>query len=147
MAEAIYPVPAEWASSALVDEAGYQAMYQRSIEDPDGFWREQAQRIDWIKPFTTVKQASFDEADFGIRWFADGTLNLCANALDRHLPERADTVAILWEPDDPAEAGRAITYAELHADVCRFANLLKARGVQKGDRPHPGLRQHRGADR
>ena len=134
MGESIYPVPAEWAETALVDAAGYEEMYQRSITDPDGFWRDEAQTLDWIKPFTTVKQTSFDEADFGIRWFADGTLNLCANALDRHLAERGDAVAILWEPDDPADWGRAITYAQLHADVCRFANLLKARGVGRGDR-------------
>ena len=134
MGEAVYPVPAEWAETALVDDAGYQAMYARSVEDPDGFWREAAQRIDWIRPFTTVKDTSFDEADFGIRWFADGTLNLSANALDRHLAERGDTPAILWEPDDPASPSRTITYRELHESVCRFANLMKSRGVKKGDR-------------
>jgi acetyl-CoA synthetase len=134
MGEAIYPVPADWAANALVNAAGYDEMYQRSVADPDGFWREAAQRLDWIKPFTVVKNTSFNEADFRIEWFADGSLNLCVNALDRHLAERGEQVAILWEPDDPAEASRAITYAELHAEVCRFANLLKARGVQKGDR-------------
>ncbi|MFM5907689.1 MAG: acetate--CoA ligase [Novosphingobium sp.] len=134
MAEAIYPVPAEWAANALVDEAGYHAMYQRSVEDPDGFWREHAQRIDWIRPFTTVKQASFHETDFSIEWFADGTLNLCVNALDRHLETRGDSVAILWEADDPNEPERRITYRQLHEDVCRFANVLKSRGVRKGDR-------------
>ena len=134
MAEAVYPVPANWAQDALVDEAAYHAMHRRSVEDPVGFWRDAAQRIDWITPFTTVKQTSFNEADFGIEWFADGTLNLSANALDRHLETRGDQVAILWEPDDPADAERRITYRELHADVCRFANVLKSRGVQKGDR-------------
>ena len=134
MGEAIYPVPAEWAETALVNEARYQEMYRRSVEDPDGFWREEARRIDWIKPFTKVKETSFNEADFGIKWFADGTLNLSANALDRHLATRGDQVAIIWEPDEPTEPGRKITYAQLHADVCRFANLLKARGVKKGDR-------------
>ncbi|GGZ96898.1 acetate--CoA ligase [Novosphingobium arvoryzae] len=134
MAETVYPVPANWAQDALVDEAAYHAMHRRSVEDPVGFWRDAAQRIDWIKPFTTVKQTSFNEADFGIEWFADGTLNLSANALDRHLETRGDQVAILWEPDDPADAARRITYRELHADVCRFANVLKSRGVQKGDR-------------
>ncbi len=134
MAEAVYPVPAHWAQDALVDEAAYHAMHRRSVEGPDGFWRDAAQRIDWIKPFTTVKQTSFNEADFGIEWFADGTLNLSANALDRHLETRGDQIAILWEPDDPADAERRITYRELHADVCRFANVLKSRGVQKGDR-------------
>ncbi|MBK6799991.1 MAG: acetate--CoA ligase [Novosphingobium sp.] len=134
MAEALYPVPATWAGQALIDEAGYHEMYRASIEDPDAFWRAEAQRIDWMRPFETVSQASFHEADFGIRWFAEGTLNLCVNALDRHLKERGDTVAILWEADDPSEPERRITYRQLHQDVCRFANLLKARGVNKGDR-------------
>ena len=134
MAEALYPVPAEWAANALVDEAGYHALYRHSVEEPDAFWREQAQRVDWIKPFTTVKQTSFAAEDFGIAWFADGTLNLSANCLDRHLAERGDAIAILWEPDDPADPERRITYRELHAEVCRFANLLKSRGVARGDR-------------
>jgi acetyl-CoA synthetase len=109
-------------------------MHRRSVEEPDAFWAEEAQRIDWIKPFTIVKNTSFHEEDFGIRWFEDGTLNLSANCLDRHLAERGDTVAILWEPDSPQDPSRAITYRELHADVCRLANLLLARGVQRGDR-------------
>jgi acetyl-CoA synthetase len=134
MGNAIYPVPEQWAANALIDEAGYHAMYARSIADPDAFWAEAALRLDWIKPFTKVKNTSFDEADFGIRWFEDGTLNLSANCLDRHLAARGDTVAILWEPDSPDEPERRITYRELHADVCRFANLLKSRGVQKGER-------------
>ena len=134
MAEAVYPVPAEWAQNALVDEARYLDMYRQSVEDPDGFWREHAQRIDWIRPFTRVKETSYHEQDFGIAWFADGTLNLSANCLDRHLATRGDDIAILWEPDNPAEAERRITYRELHEAVCRFANLLKARGVKKGDR-------------
>ena len=134
MGEATYPVPAEWAANAHVDDAGYQALYRRSVEDPEGFWREAAQRIDWMKPFTRVKDTSFNEADFGIAWFSDGTLNLSANCLDRHLATRGQDIAIIWEPDDPAEAERRITYAELHADVCRFANLLKSRGVKKGQR-------------
>ncbi|MPS69302.1 MAG: acetate--CoA ligase [Novosphingobium sp.] len=134
MAEAIYPVPAEWAENALIDEARYQQMYARSIEDPEGFWREEAQRVDWIKPFEVVKQTSFDEADFGISWFPDGTLNLSANCLDRHLEARENDIAILWEPDDPKNPERRITYGELHESVCRFANLLKARGVKKGER-------------
>ncbi|KHK92581.1 acetate--CoA ligase [Novosphingobium malaysiense] len=134
MAEAVYPVPGDWAETALIDEARYQAMYQRSVDDPEGFWREEAQRIDWIKPFTGVKQTSFNEADFGISWFSDGTLNLSANCLDRHLAERGDEIAILWEPDDPKNPERRITYRELHEAVCKFANLLKSRGVKKGER-------------
>jgi len=134
MADAVYPVPGDWAETALIDEARYQAMYQRSVDDPEGFWREEAQRIDWIKPFTGVKQTSFNEADFGISWFPDGTLNLSANCLDRHLAERGDEIAILWEPDDPKNPERRITYRELHEAVCKFANLLKSRGVKKGER-------------
>ncbi|HRE36371.1 MAG TPA: acetyl-coenzyme A synthetase N-terminal domain-containing protein, partial [Sphingopyxis terrae] len=130
MGETIYPVPSAWAADALVDEAAYQAMYRQSVEQPDAFWRDQAKCIDWMRPFTRVKETSFDESDFGIAWFSDGTLNLSANAIDRHLAERGDAIAILWEPDDPADAHRAISYRELHADVCRFANLLKAQGVQ-----------------
>lgn len=134
MGEAIYPVPKQWADTALVNDARYQEMYRASVEDPDGFWRAEAQRLDWIKPFTRVKETSYHAADFGIRWFADGTLNLAANALDRHLAEQGDTTAIIWEPDSPDEPARRITYRELHAETCRFANLLKARGVKKGDR-------------
>ena len=109
MGEAVYPVPADWAGSALIDEARYFAMYQRSVEEPDAFWREEAARIDWIAPFTKVKNTSFHEADFGIRWFEDGTLNLSANCLDRHLATRGDDIAIIWEPDSPDEPERRIT--------------------------------------
>ncbi len=134
MGDAIYPVPSDWAANALVNDARYQEMYRASVENPEAFWLAEGQRLDWIKPYTTAKQTSFEEADFGIKWFADGTLNLSANALDRHLAENADTVAIIWEPDSPDEPARHITYRELHAETCRFANLLKSRGVQKGDR-------------
>ncbi|MED5546654.1 MAG: acetate--CoA ligase [Pseudomonadota bacterium] len=134
MVEALYPVPEDWAKNALINQDTYMEKYQRSLDDPEGFWRDEAQRIDWIKPFSVVKQTSFHEADFGISWFPDGTLNLSANALDRHLAERGDQIAILWEPDDPKDPERRITYRQLHEDVCRFANLLKARGVTKGDR-------------
>ncbi len=134
MSEAVYPVPADWSEKALVNEERYQEMYRASIEDPEAFWRAEGQRLDWIRPFTAVKQTSFNEADFGIRWFADGTLNLAANALDRHLAQNGDTTAIIWEPDSPDEPARHISYRELHAETCRFANLLKARGVKKGDR-------------
>jgi acetyl-CoA synthetase len=131
--DALYPVPAAWAARAHVDADRYQAMYAEALADPDGFWRREAQIIDWMTPFTTVSNSSFNEADFGISWFADGALNVSANCLDRHLATRGDTAAIIWEGDDPAEA-RTITYRELHAEVCRFANVLKAQGVQKGDR-------------
>jgi len=134
MTDVVYPVPADWARDALIDEARYHDMYRRSVEEPEAFWAEEGRRIDWIRPFSTVKQTSFNEADFGIRWYGDGTLNLSANCLDRHLAERADAVAILWEPDGVDEPERRITYRQLHADVCRFANLLKDRGVRRGDR-------------
>ncbi|PJG46314.1 acetate--CoA ligase [Sphingobium sp. LB126] len=134
MDQGIYPVPNPWANDALVDAARYQQMYAHSITDPERFWAEEAQRLDWMQPFSQVKATSFSEEDFGISWFADGTLNLSANCLDRHLAERGDAIAILWEPDDPAEPERRISYRELHEAVCRFANLLKARGVKRGDR-------------
>ncbi|MFA6122553.1 MAG: acetate--CoA ligase [Sphingomonas sp.] len=134
MADTVYPVPAAWAEGALIDAARYDAMYARSIAEPDAFWREEARRVDWIRPFTKVRTTSFHAADFGIRWFEDGTLNLSTNCLDRHLAERGDTTAILWEADDPAEPARRITYRALHEEVCRCANLLRARGVKRGDR-------------
>jgi acetyl-CoA synthetase len=129
----IHPVPAEWAARAYVDAAGYAAKYARSIDDPEGFWREESGRLDWIKPWTRLSDCSFDEADFGIKWFADGTLNVSANCLDRHLAERGDVTAIIWEGDDPAQQ-RRLTYRELHEEVCRFANALKALGARKGTR-------------
>ena len=134
MSQAVYPVPQAWAAGALIDKARYESLYRSSIEDPEGFWREEAGRISWIKPFTQVKETSFHEQDFGIRWYGDGTLNLSVNCLDRHLAERGDTVAILWEPDSPDTPERRITYRELHEAVCRLANLLRSRGVGKGDR-------------
>ena len=129
-----YPVPEKWAENARIDAGTYTAKYRASIDDPDAFWRDEAQRIDWIRPFKTVKNTSFDADDFHIEWFADGTLNLSANCLDRHLPERAQDVAIIWEPDDPGAPNRIITYQQLYEDTCRFANVLKANGVNKGDR-------------
>ncbi len=128
-----HPVPPEWAARAYVDAAGYAAKYQASLDQPEAFWREESARLDWIKPWTQLSRSSFAEADFGIEWFADGTLNVAANCLDRHLAERGDTVAIIWEGDDPAQQ-RKITYRQLHEDVCRMANVLKALGAQRGDR-------------
>jgi acetyl-CoA synthetase len=111
----------------------YEDMYARSISDPEGFWREQGQRIEWIKPFTKVKNTTFQYPDVSIKWFEDGVLNLSANCIDRHLPARADDVAIIWEGDNPDDS-RTITYQQLHDEVCRFANVLKTQGVKKGDR-------------
>src|SRR3990172_8002009 len=129
----VHPVPAEWKKRAFVDKARYRAMYQRSVDDPDGFWAGEARRIDWIKPFTKVKNTSFREPDVFIKWFEDGTLNVSANCLDRHLEKRGDQVAILWEGDNPNQS-RKITYRELHREVCVFANVLLKIGVKKGDR-------------
>ncbi len=131
-AASLYPVRPEVAASTLTNEATYKAMYQQSVVNPDGFWREQAQRLDWIKPFTSVKQTSFDDHRVDIKWFADGTLNVAYNCLDRHLEERGDTIAIIWEGDDPSES-RNITYRELHAEVCKFANALRGQDVHRGD--------------
>ena len=128
-----HPVPAEWAKRAYVNADKYAEMYARSLEQPEAFWREQSARIDWIKPWTQLGHSSFNEADFGIEWFADGTLNVSANCLDRHLAERGDTVAIIWEGDDPSQQ-RKITYRELHEEVCRMANALKALGAGRGER-------------
>src|SRR5690606_24336434 len=122
-----------WTQNAHIDRAKYEEMYRASIEDPDGFWREQARRLDWIKPFTRVKNTSFAYDNVSIKWFEDGTLNVSANCLDRHLATRGDQVAIIWEGDDPKDDAK-ITYRELHDRVCRFAHVLKANGVGKGDR-------------
>ncbi|NJR78083.1 acetate--CoA ligase [Sphingomonas corticis] len=129
-----YPVPAEWAAKAKVDAAGYDALYARSVAEPDAFWLEQAGRLDWIAAPTEAGDWSFEQADFRIRWFSDGTLNASVNCIDRHLTERGDQAAIVWEPDAPGEEPRRFTYRQLHAEVCRFANVLKAQGVAKGDR-------------
>ncbi len=129
----VFPVPEAWAAKAHMDAAGYEAAWKRVEADPNGFWTDVAKRLDWIKPFTVVKDVSYDAKDFHIRWFADGVLNVSANCLDRHLPHRANDVAIIWEGDDPANS-RKITYAEAHAETCRMANVLKKHGVKKGDR-------------
>ena len=130
--DGLYAVPSAIAANAHVTKDQYAAAYQRSIEDPEGFWAEHGKRVDWIKPFTQVKDVDFT-GDVHIRWFADGELNVAANCLDRHLATRGDQTAIIWEGDDPKD-DKAITYRELHEEVCRFANALKARGVAKGDR-------------
>ena len=129
----VFPVPEAWAKRAHMNAAGYDAAWKRVEVDPDGFWTDVAKRLDWIKPFTQVKDVSFDAKDFHIRWFADGVLNVSANCLDRHLPTRANDIAIIWEGDDP-KSSRKITYAEAHAETCRMANVLKQHGVKKGDR-------------
>jgi acetyl-CoA synthetase len=133
MSDEVFPVPAEWARRARIDAAGYEAALARVERDPDGYWGDLGRRLDWIRPFTQVKDVSFHREDFRIRWFADGVLNVSANCIDRHLAERRDTVALIWESDDP-NVHTTVTYGQLHAEVCRMANVLKARGVRKGDR-------------
>jgi acetyl-CoA synthetase len=132
-AEKVYDIPPEWRTRAYVDEAKYREMYARSIADPNGFWGEEGKRIHWFKPYTKVKNTSFDPHHVSIKWYEDGATNVAYNCLDRHLAKRGDQIAIIWEGDDPKDDAR-ITYRELHAEVCRLANVLKARGVKKGDR-------------
>ena len=129
----LFPVAADWAERAWVDAGKYKTMYERSMQDPNGFWAEHGKRVDWIKPFTQVKDVSFDKKDLHIRWFADGVLNVSVNCIDRHLAERANQTAIIWEGDDPSKSEH-ITYQKLHDEVCRMANVMKANGVKKGDR-------------
>ena len=129
----LFSVPETWAARAWTDNDGYLEMYRHSTEDPEGFWAEHAKRIDWIKPYSQIKDVSFERGDLHIRWFYDGTLNASANCLDRHLETRGDQVAIIWEGDEPGEDSK-LTYRELHEAVCRFANGLKSLGAAKGDR-------------
>jgi acetyl-CoA synthetase len=129
----LFPVPEATRRAAMIDNAGYLAMYEKSIADPEAFWGEQGKRIDWIKPYTKVKDVSYAKEDLHVKWYYDGTLNVSANCLDRHLATRGDQTAILWEGDDPAE-DKKITYRELHREVCKFSNALKGLGAKKGDR-------------
>jgi len=131
--QTLFPPSAETAQHALIDQAGYEKMYDQSVNDTDAFWREHGQRIDWIKPYTKVENVSYDASTLSIKWFEDGTLNAAANCLDRHLETRGDQTAIIFEGDEPTDS-RHITYRELHEEVSKFANVLKARGVKKGDR-------------
>lgn len=132
MSEKVYPVYPEIAAGAHIDSAKYEAMYEQSVNDPDAFWGEHGKRIDWFKPYTKVKNTTFDPHNVDIRWFEDGTLNAAYNCLDRHLETRGDQVAIIWEGDDPSESEN-ITYRQLHERVCKFANALKGQGVEQGD--------------
>ena len=133
MSESLIPVPEEWKTRAFMTKAQYEAAYAESVRDPDSFWGKEAQRLDWLTPFTKVKNVSWDPDNLSIKWFEDGALNVSANCIDRHLAMRGDQTAIIWEGDDPNDS-KHITYRQLHAEVCKFANVLKSRGVQKGDR-------------
>src|SRR6201999_3430154 len=133
MSEKIYDVSAEWKRRAFIDQAKYLEMYARSVSDPNGFWAEQAKRVDWIKPFHKVENTSFAPGKISIKWFEDGVLNVAWNCIDRHLEKRGNQTAIIWEGDDPSES-RHIAYRQLHDEVCKFANILRTRNVKKGDR-------------
>jgi acetyl-CoA synthetase len=133
MSEKVYEVPAQWAERAWINQARYDQMYARSITDPQGFWGEHGKRIDWFKPYTRVKDTSYDPHHVSIKWFEDGVVNAAYNCIDRHLAKRANQTAIIWEGDEPGRA-KHVTYAELFDRVCHFANVLKWHGVKKGDR-------------
>ena len=133
MSEEFFPVDPAWATRARMDAEGYRAGYAEALADPAAFWAREGLRIDWLRPYTVVKDVSYAADDLHIRWYADGQLNVSANCIDRHLPQHADRTAIIWEGDDPSES-RHITYAELHDHVCRLANILKNKGIRKGDR-------------
>ena len=133
MSDKIYEVPADWTKRAFINEAQYRKMYEQSLADPNGFWAEQAKRIHWMKPFSKVKNTSFNKPNVFIKWFEDGVTNVAYNCIDRHLHSRGKQTAIIWEGDDPKES-KHVTYKELHDEVCRFANILRNRNVKKGDR-------------
>jgi acetyl-CoA synthetase len=133
MSDEIFPVDPAWAARAHVNAETYKAKYAESLADPDAFWAKEGHRLDWTRPYTKVKDVSYAADNLHIRWYADGQLNVSANCIDRHLPHHADRTAIIWEGDNPAES-KHITYAELHDHVCRMANVLKNKGVRKGDR-------------
>ncbi|MGE0038612.1 MAG: acetate--CoA ligase [Xanthobacteraceae bacterium] len=133
MSEKVYDVPAEWRQRAYIDDAKYHEMYARSVDDPNGFWADHAKRLHWYRAPMRIKNTSFDPHNVSIKWFEDGTLNAAYNCIDRHLADRADQVAIIWEGDDPKDS-KHITYQELHDEVCRMANILRNRNVEKGDR-------------
>ncbi|MFG1298508.1 acetate--CoA ligase [Xanthobacter sp. V3C-3] len=133
MSDKVYDVPSDWAAKAYVDNARYEEMYAASVKDPDAFWGEHGKRIDWFKPYTKVKNTSYDPGHVSIKWFEDGVTNVAYNCVDRHLETRGDQVAIIWEGDSPDES-RNITYRELSSEVNKLANVLRNRGVEKGDR-------------
>ncbi|MEL7257523.1 MAG: acetate--CoA ligase [Pseudomonadota bacterium] len=134
MSDTTYAPAADFAAKAHIDAAKYEEMYAASIKDPVAFWGEHGKRVDWIKPYTKVKDVDYSFGNVSIKWFEDGTLNVAANCIDRHLATRGDQTAIIWEPDDPNEPAQHITYKELHAQTCKMANVLKSLGVGKGDR-------------
>ncbi|MEM8581126.1 MAG: acetyl-coenzyme A synthetase N-terminal domain-containing protein, partial [Pseudomonadota bacterium] len=131
---ALKPVSEDFAASAHINAERYAEMYADSVSNPEAFWGEHGQMLDWIKPYTQVKNTSFEHDDVHIKWFEDGTLNVAANCIDRHLATRGDQTAIIWEPDEPTDPAMHITYKDLHRSVCKMANVLEDLGVRKGDR-------------
>src|SRR5262249_21106115 len=113
--EKVLPTPPEWARNALVNDASYRSMHAAALDDPEAFWGHHGQRLDWIRPYTKVKDVSYNKEDFHIRWYEDGVLNVSANCIDRHLAERGDSAAIIWEGDDPKDS-KTITYRQLHEE-------------------------------
>ena len=134
MTDKTYPPSEDFAAKAHINAEKYQEMYAASVNDPDAFWGEHGKRLDWIKPYSKVKNVSYAPGNIDIKWFEDGSLNVAANCIDRHLETRGDQTAIIFEPDDPNEAAQHITYKDLHRSVCRMANILEDMGVRKGDR-------------
>jgi len=134
MSDTLYPPSAELAASAHVNAEKYAEMYKASIDDPAAFWGEHGKRLDWITPYTKVKNVTFAHPDVSIKWYEDGELNVCENCVDRHLATRSDQTAIIWEADDPDLPSKHITYSELHKQVSKLANVYKSLGVGKGDR-------------
>ena len=131
--ELIFKVPKKWSNNAYVDKRAYEKKYKLSIQDNDGFWRKEGKRINWIKPYTKIKDVKYSKTDVKIRWYYDGTLNASANCIDRHLDDKKNKTAIIWVGDDPKDS-KQISYKELHKNVCRAANGLKEIGIKKGDR-------------
>src|SRR5215213_7429376 len=133
MSDKTYQVPEDWKKRGYINDAKYREMYARSLKDPNGFWANEAKRLHWYRAPSKIKNVSFGPGDVSIKWFEDGVTNVAYNCIDRHLPKRANQTAIIWEGDDPSES-KHITYQELHDEVCRMANILRNRNVEKGDR-------------
>ena len=133
MADQIYPPSADFVANAKINKADYDNMYAQSINNPDHFWSEHGKRVDWIKPYSKIKDVDYSYPNVSIKWFEDGQLNVSANCIDRHLEKRGEQTAIIWEGDNPDDS-KHITYSELHREVCKLSNVYKKLGVKKGDR-------------
>ncbi|SVC51907.1 uncharacterized protein METZ01_LOCUS304761, partial [marine metagenome] len=131
--ELVFKVPKKWSNSAYVNKSQYEKKYKLSIKDNEGFWKKEGKRIDWIKPYTKIKDVKYSKTDVKIKWYYDGTLNASANCIDRHLKDKKNKTAIIWVGDDPKDS-KQISYKELHKNVCKAANALRELGIKKGDR-------------